>query len=212
MSDAMSMPTVPKTSRAPHDPAASGRRNRLVALVCAGVVAGMTGAAFAAVPLYDWFCRVTGYGGTTQVSTAAPLRVIDRTFEVRFDANINGNLPWRFRPEVDSVTVKAGEVATVHYTIENLSNEETAATAAYNVTPDIAGAYFSKIVCFCFTEQKLAANEKITVPVTFYVDPDVDQDRNLRSIRTITLSYTFFSAKPAKPIVGAVAVPTPERL
>lgn len=212
MTDARPTPSVTKTAPAPHDPAASGRRNRAVALVCVGVVAGMTGAAFAAVPLYDWFCRVTGYGGTTQVSTAAPLRVIDRTFEVRFDANIHGNLPWRFRPEVDSVTVKAGEVATVHYTIENLSNEETAATAAYNVTPDIAGAYFSKIVCFCFTEQKLAAHEKITVPVTFYVDPDIDQDRNLRAIRTITLSYTFFSAKPTKPIVGAVAAPTPERL
>lgn len=190
------------------------RRQRTTAFACVALVAGMTGAAYAAVPLYDWFCRVTGYGGTTQVSTAAPLRVIDRTFEVRFDANVNGGLPWRFRPEQDRVLVKAGEVTTVHYTIENTGADETQGIASYNVTPDIAGAYFNKIVCFCFTEQKLAAGEKITVPVTFYVDPEVDGDSNLRFVKTITLSYTFFPAKAQspKPVAGVSGPPSPEKL
>lgn len=189
------------------------RRNRTVALACLGIVAGMAGAAFAAVPFYEWFCRTTGYGGTPQVAAAAPLRAIERRFEVRFDANVNG-LPWQFRPATESVVVRAGEVATVDYVIENRSDQETTGIAAYNVTPDIAGGYFTKIVCFCFSEQKLAAHERIVVPVTFFVDPEVDQDRNLASLRSITLSYTFFPAKTSnpKPVVGAVAAPAPERL
>ncbi|MEJ1157760.1 cytochrome c oxidase assembly protein [Prosthecomicrobium sp. N25] len=199
------------TEPRPADPAAA--RHRTVALACAALVAGMTGAAFAAVPFYDWFCRVTGYGGTTQVAAAAPGHVIDRAFEIRFDANVNG-IPWRFRPEGGPVTVKAGEVATANYVIENLSDTETLGVAAYNVTPELAGYYFTKLVCFCFTEQKLAPRETVVVPVTFYVDPSIDQDRNLRSIRTITLSYTFFPAKSekSKPVADAGTRKTPEKL
>ena len=200
------------------NPAAEARReagrHRTVALACAAIVAGMTGAAFGAVPFYDWFCRVTGYGGTTQVAAAAPGRVIDRAFEIRFDANVSPTLPWQFRPEGGPVTVKAGEVATANYMIENLSDHETLGIASYNVTPDLAGYYFTKLVCFCFTEQKLAPRERVVVPVTFYVDPEIDQDRNLRAIRSITLSYTFFPAKTdkPKPVADATTTKTPEKL
>jgi cytochrome c oxidase assembly protein subunit 11 len=135
-------------------------------------------------------------------------------FEVRFDANVNHALPWRFRAEGGPVTLKAGEVATAHYVIENLSDTETVGIAAYNVTPDLAGYYFTKLVCFCFSEQKLAPRETVVVPVTFYVDPEIDTDRNLRTLQSITLSYTFFPAKAEKPkpVADATMTKTPEKL
>ncbi|MCW1840941.1 cytochrome c oxidase assembly protein [Prosthecomicrobium hirschii] len=187
--------------------------NRRVAIACAALVAGMTGAAFAAVPFYEWFCKTTGYGGTPLTASSAPDHVIERSFEIRFDANVNG-LPWRFTPETPSVTVKAGAVETVNYVIENTSDRETFGLAAYNVTPDLSGGYFTKMICFCFTEQKLAAGEKLVVPVTFYVDPQIDGDKDLTMLKTITLSYTFFPAKPntSKPVVGSLSGSTPEKL
>lgn len=172
-------------------------RNGLVAAALGVLAFGMVGAAFAAVPLYEWFCKRTGFGGTTQIAAAVPAAAIDRGFDIVFDANVVGNLPWKFRPDTTFLTVKAGEVATVTYTIENLSDRAISATAAYNVSPDVAGAYFNKIVCFCFSEQKLAPHEKITVPVTFFVDPAIDTDRNARSLRAISLSYSFFELPPA---------------
>ncbi|MDR3372341.1 MAG: cytochrome c oxidase assembly protein [Ancalomicrobiaceae bacterium] len=170
-------------------------QRHLVVAAGAGVLALATlGLSFAAVPFYTWFCKTTGYGGTTQVAVSAPVRQIDRTFEIRFDANLSPGLPWRFHPDQPTITVHGGEVATVNFHLENLSDRPTAGQAVYNVAPDVAGGYFNKIVCFCFSEQKLAPHEVADVPVTFFVDPDIDADRDTRSLTSITLSYTFFPA------------------
>lgn len=174
------------------------------------LVGGMIGLAFAAVPFYTWFCKTTGYAGTTGVATVAPDRVIDRRFEVRFDANVHPGLAWSFAPTTKSITVRGGEVATVTYRIENLTDEETHGVAAFNVTPELAGAYFNKLACFCFTEQVLKPHEVIEAPVTFYVDAAADDDKNLKGIETITLSYTYYAVdKPAaRARSAALAAPT----
>lgn len=190
-----------------------GRSHGKVAVICASVVFGMLGLAFASVPFYSWFCRTTGYEGTPTVATLAPAHTIDRVFEVRFDANVFAGLPWAFRPEVASVKLKAGEVATVNYRIENLSDEETRGIAAFNVTPPLAGSHFNKLACFCFTEQTLKPHEVIEAPVTFFVDPGADDDKNLRGLAAITLSYTFFAAeKPPARAAQAASPPAPPKL
>ncbi|WP_434955315.1 MULTISPECIES: cytochrome c oxidase assembly protein [unclassified Labrys (in: a-proteobacteria)] len=181
--------------------------NGVIAVSCIAFVASMVGAAYASVPLYTLFCQVTGFGGTTRVAETAPSQVLDRTFEVRFDSNINPALPWKFEPEQRSVTVKAGEVKTVYYKITNLSSETTYAAAAYNVTPQETGAYFSKIQCFCFTNQKLGPGESQELPVVFFVDPAIDKADYLAGVHTITLSYTYY---PAKPPVTPVAAAEPK--
>ena len=179
-------------------------RNRRVAWIVTASVFFMLGAAYAAVPLYDLFCRTTGYGGTTQVATRAPDKITDRVFTIRFDANVAAGLGWRFEPEVGSVTIRAGEVKTVGYTIRNLRSEPSTGIASYNVTPETTGSYFNKITCFCFTEQTLAAGEARTEEVVFFVDPDISKNKELNDIATITLSYTFFPAKSAsKPLADA---------
>jgi cytochrome c oxidase assembly protein subunit 11 len=171
----------------------------------AGCIAAVTlGLSFAAVPFYTWFCKTTGYGGTTQVAVSAPVDQIDRTFEIRFDSNTSPDLPWKFHPEQPSVVVHGGEVVTVNYLIENESDQPTAGMAVYNVTPDAAGGYFDKIVCFCFTEQKLEPHEQAIVPVTFFIDPEIAKDHNLDSITSIALSYTFYpSTKSNRPLASA---------
>ena len=171
-------------------------RNSVVALALVSVVAGMTGLAFASVPLYRLFCQVTGYQGTTQRADAGADRVLDREVVVRFDANIS-SLDWTFRPEVPQVHVKLGEIATVNFIAENTGPQESVGTATFNVQPDMAGLYFNKIECFCFTEQALKPGERIAMPVQFFVSPDLEDDRDLKAARTITLSYTFF------PVAGA---------
>ncbi|MDQ0391557.1 cytochrome c oxidase assembly protein [Labrys monachus] len=187
--------------------------NRLVAVCCVAFVGSMLGAAYAAVPLYSLFCRVTGYGGTTRVAAQAPGRTIDRSFEVRFDSNINAALPWKFEPETRSVQVRAGEVKTVYYRITNLSSQATHATASYNVTPLETGAFFSKIQCFCFSSQTLGPGESQELPVVFFVDPAIDEDRDLHGVKTITLSYTYYPAKPsATPIAEATSSNTKPQL
>jgi cytochrome c oxidase assembly protein subunit 11 len=180
------------------------RRRDLTVAAYAGCIAVVTlGLSFAAVPFYTWFCKTTGYGGTTQVAISAPVEQIDRTFEVRFDSNTSPGLPWKFHPEVPSVVVHGGEVVTVNYVIENQSDAPTAGMAVYNVTPDSAGGYFDKIVCFCFTEQKLEAREQVIVPVTFFIDPEIAKDRNMNSVTSIALSYTFYpSTKPSNPLAS----------
>lgn len=184
----------------------SRRRDVRVALACGAVVGVMVGAAYAAVPLYTWFCRVTGYGGTTQVVASAPGASSGRLVTVRFDANMGGGLPWRFEPETKSVTVRLGEVATVFYTITNRSAHETSGTATYNVTPHAGGSYFGKIDCFCFEEQRLAAGERREMAVVFYVDPALEKDTDYAGIDTITLSYTFFPTRePARADAGATS-------
>jgi cytochrome c oxidase assembly protein subunit 11 len=173
----------------------------LVAGACGAFVAGMVGMAYASVPLYDWFCRVTGFNGTTQVATTAPAEISDRIITVRFDSNVGAGLPWKFIPERTSIDVRIGEVVTVHYAVANLAARETTGIASYNVTPLNWGAYFQKINCFCFTEQTLKAGEKRDMAVVFYVDPALLKDGDVQEKNTITLSYTFYPQRePQKPL------------
>ncbi|RIA55869.1 cytochrome c oxidase assembly protein [Dichotomicrobium thermohalophilum] len=159
------------------------------------IVGGMTGLSFAAVPLYDLFCRVTGYGGTTQVADAGSTEVLDRKITIRFDANISPKLDWNFKPAQTSMDVKIGESALAVYEAHNPTDKPLAGTATYNVTPEIAGYYFSKVQCFCFTEQTLEPGRRMDMPVSFFVDPAIMDDPEAREIEEITLSYTFFPMK-----------------
>lgn len=187
------------------------KANRRVATIAAGGFFFMLGLSFAAVPLYDLFCRVTGYGGTTQVATKAPARITKREIAVRLDANVVPGLGWRFTPELSAVTVKTGEVRTVSYTIRNMSDRSTTGIASYNVTPDQMGAWFSKISCFCFTEITLQPGESRVEEVTFFVDPEMETNRELDAIHTLTLSYTFFPSKSgSKPLADASTVMKPD--
>ncbi len=184
------------------DKAALSRSHRNVAISLTVFVAFMVGASFAAVPFYDWFCRTTGFGGVTQVATTAPEKKLARKIRIRFDANVAG-VPWEFKPEVREIEVNIGETALVHYFATNLAQQETAGTATYNVSPPQAGLYFAKMQCFCFTEQKLAAGEKMPMPVAFFVRPEIEDDADARHIQTITLSYTFFPVEKPKPVAAA---------
>ena len=166
--------------------------NATILVACTVFFSSMIGVAYASVPLYRWFCQVTGFGGTTQVADTASDEVLERTIKVRFDANVAGGLPWGFRPLQREVEVRIGEVTEVAYRSDNLSARPTAATATFNVTPQAAGAYFNKMQCFCFDEQKLAAGEGADMPIVFYVDPDIASAPETRGIETLTLSYTFF--------------------
>ena len=178
--------------------AALARRHLRVGLACGVFVACMVGSAYAAVPLYDWFCRTTGFGGTPLVATVAPDRTLDRKITVTFDANVDPALAWRFGPEQRSVEVKVGETKLVHYAATNEWSEATVGTASYNVSPPQAAAYFNKLQCFCFTEQRLAAGEHIDMPVAFFIDPAIVDDPDLNNLKEITLSYTFFPSKKAE--------------
>jgi cytochrome c oxidase assembly protein subunit 11 len=171
-------------------------RNLRLALVSFSVAAGMVGAAYAAVPLYEVFCQVTGYGGTTQTAEAAPAVTLDRKITVRFNADVGKALPWRFAPAQDRVELKIGEQALAFYRAKNLSGRTITGTAAFNVTPAKVGQYFNKIACFCFTEQELKAGAEVDMPVTFFIDPAIADDPNLNEVTTITLSYTFFETEP----------------
>ena len=179
----------------------SNRRDLIVAACCGVFVAAMVGMSYAAVPLYDWFCRTTGFGGRTQVATAGPQGALGRTITVRFDANVTAGLPWRFVPEQNSIDVRIGEVFTVNYIATNLAARETVGQAAYNVAPATTGIHFQKINCFCFTEQRLAPGEKREMPVVFYIDPALANDPELHDLNTITLSYSFYAVRePARPV------------
>ena len=190
------------------------RRRDLVVAGSAGVFAAfMVGMAYAAVPLYDWFCRTTGFGGTTQIATAAPGQVLDRKVTVRFDANIGAGLPWRFEPERTSIEARLGEVITVNYRAINLTARETHGIAGYNVTPLSMGIFFQKINCFCFTDQTLKAGEKRDMAVVFYVDPKMAQDADGKDVDTITLSYTFHPQRDAqRPVADNVPAGRPGRI
>ncbi|WP_259781439.1 cytochrome c oxidase assembly protein [Aestuariispira ectoiniformans] len=167
-------------------------KNKGVALVFVAMAMGMVGLTFASVPLYNLFCRVTGYGGTTQQADTGSDRVLDRDVEVRFDGSVNASMPWKFRPEQKSVHLKVGEQAIAFYKAVNTGPERVTGTATFNVTPQKAGQYFVKIDCFCFTEQTLEPGQDADMPVTFYVDPYIDEDPDMDDVKTITLSYTFF--------------------
>jgi cytochrome c oxidase assembly protein subunit 11 len=169
-------------------------KNRNIGLILFVVAVAMVGAAYSAVPLYYAFCAATGYGGTTRVATEAPKGVIAREMTIAFDTDTGAALPWRFTP-AKPVTGKIGSVDTAVFTAQNLSNHSVTGQAVYNVTPELAGQYFNKIQCFCFNQQTLKAGESVEMPVTFFVDPAIDKDPDLKTIKTITLHYTFYAAK-----------------
>jgi cytochrome c oxidase assembly protein subunit 11 len=182
-------------------PTRARSRDLWVAGACGAVVAMMVGMSYAAVPLYDLFCRVTGFNGTTQVARGPLPAVVDRKITVRFDANVSGGLPWTFAPERTSIEVKLGEVVTMDYFVVNRSARETTGVASYNVTPLSMGAHFRKINCFCFTDQKLKPGERQAMTVVFYVDPDLAKDPDGHDVNTITLSYSFYPQRePQKPV------------
>jgi cytochrome c oxidase assembly protein subunit 11 len=177
------------------------RRDAAVAFACGAFVALMVGVSFAAVPLYSWFCRTTGFGGTTQVAKTAPKQVSGRTITVRFDSNVAPGLPWSFEPERRTVDVRLGEVVTVYYAVRNESARVTTGQAGYNVAPPTTGAYFEKINCFCFTEQTLQPGEKRDMAVVFFVDPKLASDSDEDAVNNITLSYTFYPVRvPQRPV------------
>jgi cytochrome c oxidase assembly protein subunit 11 len=206
------MPQAPTASR---KTAGCGSRRRLgrdaaVAASCGLVVALMVGASYAAVPFYNWFCRATGFNGTTQVATAAPSSApLSRKIAVRFDANVAPGLPWKFEPEQTEIEVRIGQVVTVFYSVTNQSARTTTGQAAYNVAPLTVGAYFQKINCFCFTEQTMAPGEKREMPVVFYVDPALVNDSDNDGLNTITLSYTFYPVR--EPAARPLAAGEPDK-
>lgn len=167
------------------------KSNGKTALVLLSVVLFMGAMAWAAVPFYNWFCRVTGYAGTTNVAEQGSDVILDDMVTVRFDANVDPNLAWQFKPMQLTMKLRIGETGLAFYEAYNPTDEVIAGSASYNVAPDLAGYYFNKIECFCFTEQVLQPGERIEMPVSFYVDPELVKDRDAGRIRDITLSYTF---------------------
>ena len=190
------------------NPRKSGKspRDLLVAFACGGFVAVMVGASYAAVPLYSWFCRTTGFGGTTQIAKSVPAEVAGRTVTVRFDSNVAPGLPWSFEPERRTIDVHLGEVVTVYYAVTNESARVTTGQAGFNVTPPTVGIYFEKINCFCFTQQTMKPGEKRDMAVVFYVDPKLAKDSEQDTLRNITLSYTFYPVRdPVTPVAESAS-------
>jgi cytochrome c oxidase assembly protein subunit 11 len=192
-------------------PRLQGKNRTLVQLVA--VVLTMGSLSFAAVPFYDWFCRVTGYGGTPQVAEAAPDVILDQTVKIRFDASVEQGMPWEFKPVARSMQIRIGETGLAFYEAHNPTDRVIAGTASFNVFPDTAGGYFTKIECFCFQEQVLQPGETVQMPVSFFVDPTMIEDPDAQFVREITLSYTFHQtplpeeqAALAPPATDAAAV------
>jgi len=186
------------------------KRMAWTAAIASAVVLGMTGMAYAAVPLYQAFCKITGYGGTTQEASAAPTQVLDRRIEIRFDANVSPDLPVEFAPKQHSETLRIGETGLAFYRVHNTSDETVVARATYNVTPHVAGQYFAKLECFCFTDRVIAPGAEADLPVVFFVDPEIVSDPDTAEIGTLTLSYTFFrSTSPeAQALLAAAEGPS----
>jgi cytochrome c oxidase assembly protein subunit 11 len=204
-------PTTPLPGERPKTPPRRGLGRDAVVGSIAGLVAVlMVGAAYAAVPFYNWFCRTTGFNGTTQVAKLAPTAApLTRKIAVRFDSNVAGGLPWKFEPEKTEIEINIGQVVTVYYNVTNLAARTTTGQAAYNVAPLTVGAYFEKINCFCFTEQTMAPGEKREMPVVFYVDPSIVNDSDNDGLNTITLSYTFYPVR--EPAATPLAAREPDK-
>jgi len=179
--------------------------NRTLALSLAGLVAGMVGLSFAAVPLYDLFCRVTGFGGTPMMNADRPAVEDPRTIRVEFVANVQAGMPWTFRPAQRSVTLHGAEEGLAFYRARNDAAEPVTGISTYNVTPEKAARYFNKIACFCFTEQTLAPGQEVEMPLAFWVDPKLFDDPATRDLRVITISYSFFRSLGAAERAGALA-------
>ena len=179
-------------------------KNARLAWTMVAIVGGMLGLSYAAVPLYEAFCKATGFAGTPLVAKEGERPVIARTVEVRFDSNTDANLPWRFEPVERSVKVHLGEEKLVFFRATNRSQRPVVGTATYNVTPEWTAGWFNKIQCFCFTEQLLQPGQSVDMPVLFFIDADMNKDRRYDDVRTITLSYTFYEAKTerAKTLLG----------
>ncbi|NRP18060.1 Cytochrome c oxidase assembly protein CtaG [Ensifer adhaerens] len=188
------------------------RSNGVIVGTCVAFVVGMTGMAYAAVPLYDMFCRVTGYNGTTQRVEQASDVILDEKVKVTFDANTSGGLPWEFKPVQRDIDVRIGETVQVMYRAKNLSSKPTTGQATFNVTPMQAGAYFNKVQCFCFTETTLQPGEEMEMPVVFFVDPDMVNAVETKDIKTLTLSYTFYPREPSKPVAQVKTGETENKL
>ncbi len=171
------------------------RKNARLGLTILAVVIGMGILAYASVPLYSVFCRVTGFGGTTQESSTFPTTVLDRTVTIQFNADIGNNFAWEFTPEQRKIEVKLGQKGLTAFHAKNLTNKPLTGTALYNVTPLKVGKYFNKVQCFCFDEQTLNGGQEVSMPVLFYIDPKMNDDPNMRDVKTITLSYTFYKAQ-----------------
>jgi cytochrome c oxidase assembly protein subunit 11 len=178
----------------------SASRNRRTVLACSAAVLAMTGLSFAAVPLYNLFCKVTGFAGTPMIGTAATGKTSDRIVSVAFDANVAPALGWRFEAERTEIRAQVGVTQTVFYKITNTSSRPMTGIATYNVQPNQSGAYFVKIQCFCFTETTLQPGETLEAPVVFYIDPEIELNRELASLKSITLSYTYFPSKNGQPV------------
>ncbi|CAN7200797.1 cytochrome c oxidase assembly protein [Pararhizobium sp. LjRoot255] len=183
------------------------RANGVIVASCLAFAFGMVGMAYAAVPLYDMFCKVTGYNGTTKRVEQASDVILDKTIKVTFDANTAPGLPWGFKPVQREIELKIGETVQVEFEATNLSKKPTTGQAVFNVTPMAAGAYFNKVQCFCFTETTLQPGEKMEMPVVFFVDPEIVNTIETKGISTLTLSYTFYAREPSKPIAGLTVKP-----
>lgn len=178
--------------------------NGTIVAICCSFVIGMVGMAYAAVPLYEMFCKVTGYGGTTQRVEQVSDVVLDQKIKVRFDANVGPGLAWSFEPVQREVELKIGQTVQIMYKARNLATTPTTGQATFNVTPQAAGAYFNKVQCFCFTETTLKPGEELIMPVVFFVDPAIVEPVETKGIHTLTLSYTFYPHEASKPVVSAV--------
>lgn len=185
----------------------AGHGAKRTALACAGLAVGMVGLAFASVPLYNAFCKATGYDGTPRQgpALAASAARTDDSMVVHFDTNVAPGLPWKFAPEASSVEAKLGETKTVFFRVQNTSSKPSTGVATFNVQPGLMGGYFVKIACFCFNEQTLQPGETLDVPVVFYVDPAVRDDSNTAHLSEMTLSYTYFASKNGQPVTATVA-------
>lgn len=167
-------------------------RNARLTLMCSAIAGVMLAIALNAAPLYDAFCKVTGFGGTTQTATKAPGKILDRTIEVRFDVNVPPGVPLEFKTAQTSETLRIGETGLAHFTVKNLSDKPVAAVASYNVTPHTTGIYFQKLQCFCFNDIVFQPGQTVDLPVIYFVDPEIVENRDTRSVQTITLSYTYY--------------------
>ena len=170
------------------------KKNTLTPLILSAIFLFMLGLSFAAVPLYDLFCRITGFGGTTQISKEAPQIVIDKIINVRLDTNVNSQLDWKFETEKNTLEVKPGKVYKIKFNVENMGNDTTSAVASYNVSPSSFGTYFNKLGCFCFEKQTLKPGEKASYNLVFYLDPELINDPKTSKAEDVTMSYTFFSS------------------
>lgn len=172
--------------------------NQKTGFILGGVCFFMLALSFASVPLYRIFCQQTGYGGTPKIVDGLGTEVVDRVIRVQFNADVHRNLPWRFKPLQHEISVRAGEPALAFYTVKNISDRPIVGIASYNVTPDKAGPYFNKVNCFCFEEQRIEPGQELEMPVQFYIDPEIADDKSVDDVKVLTLSYTFFEAKDFK--------------